>query len=349
MFPLRMCLSYFGDCGIHVNQTNMANISKGYNIVKDYLKRFPTLPKLTLAKKIFKEHPLQFSSVEYVRTRIRYHTGDLGKEKRKLVTDRQFFNKKTEFKMPESYALTYEPYKISQSKVLILSDLHFPYQDNQAIKTALKFGKEKGVNCILINGDLLDFATISRHEKDWRHRSVSEEFEAVRGFLKELRKHFPKAKIVFKEGNHDERFEKFLFLKAPEIFDDNEFKLEVRLRLAELKIDIVKDMLPVKIGKLNVLHGHELNGSGGVNPARATFLKTIDNVLIGHCHRSSQHTEPTFAGDVIVTTSQGCLCGMYPMFARVNKWNLGFSYVEHDIKTGEYVLHNLKIIKGKVY
>lgn len=327
----------------------MANITKGYNIIKEYLKRFPTLPKLTLAKKIYKEHPLQFSSVEYVRARIRYHTGSMGDKDRKQATDKSQFNRKTEFNLPESYALTYEPYVISQSKILILSDLHFPYQDNQAIRAAIKYGKEKKVTCILINGDLLDFANISRHEKDWRMRSVSQEFEAVREFLIELRSHFPKCKIVFKEGNHDERFEKYLFTKAPEIFDDNEFKLEVRLRLAELRIDIVKDMLPIKIGKLNVLHGHELQGGGGVNPARATFLKTIDNVLIGHCHRSSQHTEPTFSGDVIVVTSQGCLCGMYPMFSRINKWNHGFSYVELDIKTGEYQLQNLKIIKGKVF
>lgn len=327
----------------------MARQSTTGKIAEKYLKRFPKLPKLTLARKIYKENKLAFNSVSHARGVIRYLTGTSGNRNRKVKANKEFFGKETDFDMPESFALTYEPYLISQSKVLILSDLHIPYQDNEAIKAALRFGKEKDVNCILINGDLIDFATISRHENDWRMRSVPEEFEAVRSFLKELRKHFHKAKIVFKEGNHDERWEKFLFLKAPEIFDDSEFKLEVRLKLAELNIDIVKDKLPVKIGKLNVLHGHELNGSGGVNPARATFLKTIENVLIGHCHRSSQHTEPTFAGDVIVTTSQGCLCGMYPMFARINKWNHGFSYVEHEIKTGEYVLHNLKIIKGKVY
>jgi len=318
-------------------------------IVREYLKRFPTLPNLTLAKKIYKENKLQFSNVEAVRNTIRYYTGRAGEKNKNNITDKEFIDRKIDFNMPESYALTYEPYVISQSKILILSDLHFPYQDNQAIKTAIKYGKEKGVNCILINGDLFDFATISRHEKDWRHRSVAEEFDAVRKFLKELRGHFPKAKIVFKEGNHDERFEKFLFLKAPEIFDDNEFKLEVRLRLGELKIDIVKDMLPVKIGKLNVLHGHELQGSGGVNPARATFLKTIDNVLIGHCHRTSTHLEKTFNGKVLAVNSSGCLCGMYPMFSRVNKWNLGFVYVELNVKTGEYVLENKVIIANKVY
>lgn len=318
-------------------------------IVCEYLAKFPTLPKLTLAKKIYKENKLTFNSVEHARGSIRAYTGAQGERMRKEIKNKDNYNRKTEFNLPESYALTYEPYVISQSKILIISDLHFPYQDNAAIRAAIKYGKEKKVTCILINGDLFDFATISRHEKDWRMRSVSQEFEAVREFLKELRGHFPKAKIVFKEGNHCERFEKFLFTKAPEIFDDNEFKLEVRLRLAELKIDIVKDMLPIKIGKLNVLHGHELQGGGGVNPARATFLKTIDNVLIGHCHRTSTHLEKTFSNDVIAVNSTGCLCGMYPMFSRVNKWNLGFAYIELNIKTGEYVLYNKVIIKGKVY
>ena len=54
--------------------------------------------------------------------------------------------------------------------------------DNKSIEVALKYGLEKNVNCILINGDLIDFATISRHERDWRQRTVHQEFEAVRGF-----------------------------------------------------------------------------------------------------------------------------------------------------------------------
>lgn len=318
------------------------------NIVKEYLRRFPTLPKVTLARKLFKDHPLYFKDIEHARARVRYYSGSSGEDRRKEAIDKSLFNRNTEFSMPESYALTYEPYVISQSKTLILSDLHFPYQDNQAIKTAIKYGKEKKVTCILINGDLIDFANISRHEKDWRMRSIADEFEAVRKFLKELRSHFPKAKIVYKFGNHDDRWEKFLFLKAPEIFDCSDFQLDVLLKLGELKIDAVKDMLPIKIGKLNVLHGHEIQGGGGINPARATFLKTIDNVLIGHYHRTSTHLEKTFNGKGLGVNSSGCLCGMYPMFSRVNKWNLGFVYVELNIKTGEYVLENKVIIGNKV-
>lgn len=319
-------------------------------VVVDYIKRFPNSPNLTLAKKIYAENKTLFKSVEHARSTLRnYREGRPDMNIKKYGLEPKSFDRNP-FKLPESYADPFEPYIISQSKTLIISDLHFPYQDNEAITLALNYGLEKKVDCILINGDLLDFATISRHEKDFRHRSVAEEFEAVRTFLFALRENFPKAKIVFKLGNHDERWEKWLYVKAPELFDCNDFQLEVLLKLGELRIDIVKDKRPIKIGKLTVLHGHELaGGSGGVNPARSTFLKTLENVLVGHYHKTSENTEATMYGDVITTRSMGCLCGMNPMYMPINKWNHGFAYVELDMKSGEYHLHNLRIIKGKIY
>lgn len=318
--------------------------TKGGEIVTEYCLKFPTVQNMTLAKKIFKECPEYFTNVEHVRAMVRIKRGLSGKKNRERL-------KTVEYNptLPESFAEDFEPFILSQSKVLILSDLHFPYQDNKAIELAVDYGAKKGCNAVLINGDLFDFATISRHEKDWRHRKVKDEIEAVNQFFVWLKSKLPNARIIFKEGNHDERFDKWVYAKSPEIYDIAELTLKVILKLDEKGIELVTDRKPVKIGKLTVLHGHELNGSGGVNPARATFLKTIDNVLIGHVHRSSQHTEPTLGGDVIVTTSTGCLCGMYPMYARVNKWNHGFAFVDHEIKTGEYRIENLKIINGKVY
>lgn len=321
-------------------------ISLEGEIVKSYCDRFKKTPTLTLSRKIYEENKKTFKNLEQVRQAVRRLRGACGKKNREKLKTRSEYTPVT---LPESHAEHYEPFLIKQLRTLIISDLHFPYQDNKAIELAINFGLQKNADCILINGDLFDFAVISRHERDWRHRSVKEEFESVKKFFNYLRDKFPDAKIVFKEGNHDERYEKWLFHKAPEFFDIEEFRLDVLLNLGELRVDYVKDRLPVRIGKLMVLHGHELNGSGGVNPARATFLKTIDNVLIGHCHRSSQHTEPTLGGDVIVTTSIGCLCGLNPMFARVNKWNHGFAYVEMDLKSGNYRLENLKIINGKVF
>jgi hypothetical protein len=90
-------------------------------------------------------------------------------------------------------------------------------------------------------------------------------------------------------------------------------------------------------------------GMGGVNPARATFTKTMEDTLVGHYHRTSSHSEPTMNNRLINVHSQGCLCEMNPMFMPINKWNLGFAYVDLNIATGEYVLENKKIVKGKIY
>lgn len=322
-------------------------------IVKEYLAKFPNTPSLTLAKKIYKENKESFKSVDLVRSAIRRHRGQFGDWSRKHIKDKTFFKEAGErnpFTMPESHAESFEPFIISQSKILILSDLHFPYQNNEAIELAIAYGKRKGVNTILINGDMLDMPQHSRHERDWRNRSTKHEFDCVRQFLNYLRQEFPTQRIIFKQGNHDERWEKWLYVKAPEIFDDEYFHLPQRLGFLDLRIEEVKDKRPIKIGKLTVLHGHELSGgSGGVNPARATFLKTLDSVLVGHYHKTSQHTEASMYGDIYSVNSVGCLCGMNPQYMPINKWNLGFAYVEHEIKSGDYELHNLKIINGKVY
>ena len=320
------------------------------NLIKSYLTKFPKLPSMTLAKKIYAENNKQFKDMEAVRSCLRYYRGKKGEKTKSQLASREFLDQNIEFVMPESYADSFEPYIISQSKTLIISDLHIPYQDNEAIQKAINYGKEKKVNCILINGDVLDFAGISRHQPDWRQRRVNEEFEATRVFFNSLREHFPKAKIVFKYGNHDERFEKYLFLKAPEIFDCTDFQLEVLLKLGELKIEVVKEKRPIRIGKLTVLHGHELfGGSGGVNPARGTFLKTLENVVVGHYHKTSSNTEASMYGDVFSVHSVGCLCGKTPYYMPINKWNTGFAYCELEIKTGNYTFYNLKIINGKIY
>jgi len=280
-------------------------------IVREYLTKFPKSSKASLSRKIYNENKTTFLNAEAVRGLIRHITGALGEKNKRKIQDKSLIkpHAKSTYDLPKSFANDYTPYEIKQSKVLILSDLHFPYQNNEAISLALDYGKQKKVNCILINGDLIDFANISRHEKDFRSRSIKDEFDAVRTFLNTLRRHFPKAKIVYKYGNHDERWEKYLYMKAPEIFDVNDFELDVLLRLGELKIDVVKDKLPIKIGKLTALHG----------------------------------------GDIISVHSTGCLCDLNPHYMPINRHNLGFAYVEHYLQSGNYHIENLKIVKGKVY
>ncbi len=135
----------------------MGVLSKKGEIILDYLKRFPDLPTLTLAKKIYKDTPESFKDVEQVRFQINYHTGKAGKKLLKGLTDKSFLKQKRNsnpYGLFPTSAETFIPYEIKSQRTLIISDLHFPYQHNKSIELALDFGKQKKVDCILINGDL---------------------------------------------------------------------------------------------------------------------------------------------------------------------------------------------------
>jgi len=145
------------------------------------------------------------------------------------------------------------------------------------------------------------------------------------------------------------RWENFLKNKAPEILNIEEFKLPVLLKFAELGIQVIEDKQLVHIGELKVLHGHELPlKSGGVNPARAVFLKTGDSVIVGHYHRKSEHVERTLNNKLIKVYSTGCLADLSPGYMPFNNWTHGFAYIEVE-KSGSYRVFNHTIIDGVVY
>ena len=60
-------------------------------IVIEELDKFPNTPTLTLAKKLFKENPKVFMSIESVRSLIRYYRGQKGVRSRGRVSTKEFF------------------------------------------------------------------------------------------------------------------------------------------------------------------------------------------------------------------------------------------------------------------
>jgi predicted phosphodiesterase len=326
-------------------------MTKG-ELVKKYLAKYPKAPIHTLAKKIYSEHNATFKTVENVRQLVKYYAGKSGKRSLKEVKDKSFI--RTEqgtlnpwANFPESYAETREPYILAPGRWLVLSDIHLPYHDESALKTALNYGITNGFDRLLINGDLIDFYQLSRFEKDPRKRSFKQELDSARMFIDLVSEWFKQ--VVYKLGNHDERYEKWMFVKAPELLDCEEFELQALLKCGEKHVEVVKDKRIISAGKLNILHGHEFpGGSGGVNPARSMYLKASDSLLVGHFHKTSSHTETTLNGDLITTHSTGHLCEPSPIYMPYNKWNHGFATL--DLKTdGTYYLQNLRISKGKVY
>ena len=61
-----------------------------------------------------------------------------------------------------------------------------------------------------------------------------QEIEMARELLRYMRQQFD-CPIYFKEGNHCERWKKYLMLKAPELLGCEDFQLNVVLRLGEMR------------------------------------------------------------------------------------------------------------------
>ena len=111
------------------------------------------------------------------------------------------------------------------NKFVVISDLHIPYQDEEAIKAFLRFIKQNPVDTVILNGDILDMYDCSSFDKDPdRINSLQEELNLATKFFAKLRKMLPKAEIVFIKGNHEYRLERYL-MKHPELFSLEALKL----------------------------------------------------------------------------------------------------------------------------
>jgi predicted phosphodiesterase len=235
-------------------------------------------------------------------------------------------------------------------RALILSDLHIPYHSTAALKIAIEHGIDRAANFILLNGDVADFFGLSSWEKDPTKRNLNREIQTGKAFLKELRDRFPKAKIVLKEGNHEERWQRYFQAKAPELLGIDNFTWPTVYELDSLKIKHIAERRPIKLGKLMAIHGHEyrFNISNPVNPARGLFLRGKTHAICGHFHQSSQHSEKRLDDKVIATWSTGCLCDLHPDYAPINNWNHGFAFAEIT-SNGTFQIENMRIIGGKAY
>jgi hypothetical protein len=92
----------------------------------------------------------------------------------------------------------------------------------------------------VLNGDIADFYAISRWEKAPGKRNFRRELEAVRGLLAWLRQEFPAIPIVFKSGNHEERWRAWLWQHAPEISDEPIMGLDNWLHMPQHGIALVE-------------------------------------------------------------------------------------------------------------
>jgi len=331
-------------------------------IIERYLdeQQDPHFSNRTLARKIVSENPGLFDQsdreIDAVRRMIRTRRGAAGKnyansarpelirpEMKPSEYMKQYLGKAVEpkernWKLPKEH-----------KKVLVLGDLHIPYHNVDAIYTALDYGVSEGVDAIYLNGDIIDFAKISRWMKDPSVPSPQVEIEMVQEFLYGLKGlGLP---IYYKMGNHEDRWNAYLLQSAPELYDLDALQIKSILGLEDFDIELIDSKQIAHFGKLLVIHGHEFGEStfSPVNPARGIFLRAKTSVLSGHNHQTSAHHENDLNGNPTACFSLGCLCDLSPDYRpfAFTKWNHGFAIVSIE-ENGYFTVDNHRIIEGRV-
>jgi predicted phosphodiesterase len=328
------------------------------NIILDYLEKFPNAPSRTLAKKIYNENSAFFIDFENIYFRVRYYRGQSGSKNRDKLKNNKF-QKELKVKvmiqklqLPESHTKVRNSFTFPTGckKLGVFGDVHIPYHDNTALEVMFKKFEEEKVDSIFINGDLLDFYQLSFHEKDPREVHFKGEIEAGKEFLAYIRNRFPDIPIYYITGNHENRFERYLRIKASELLDIDECRLDVILHVAEYKIEYLPFRSKVVFGDYTIEHGDKIPGAGGVVPARTLLMRLKSNSIVNHFHKSSESSQRIYGvGEPtnIRAYSLGCMCDLAPEYMEINEWNHGFcimSKIKDKVSVSNYKIEGNTII-----
>ncbi len=327
-------------------------------IVLEALQQFPETPTQTLAKMIYRDNKKIFLHQESVRGLIRYYRGQSGKSHRKYIANKEHLSKPGSISPFEALPKGIESLEtpkfrvLKHEKSLVISDLHIQCHNEQALFAALEYGYKNKVNAVIILGDLNDFYGISTFNKNPYERDLLNELQVTHKILAIMRKGFPNSRIYIKQGNHEDRLRRFYMVKCPELLGIPYFDYKFLLGCDKHKIDLIDSSTIVKIGNLNLLHGHEFGRSFGsaVSPARSLYLKTKSNCLQAHHHRASEYSERDLNGNKVTCYSIGCMCSLRPDWKPINQWEHGFALVELiDSETGDFAVQNKTIQNGRVF
>jgi len=334
-------------------------MEKNIDIARNYIDMFQGFPSQSIARKMAADNPARFT-IEQARDSVRDARGLKGKDRRARVKSEKNKSYLLDVqkpgdpfgKLPEplsEYTEEWGAVEISFKKALLLNDVHVPFHDLEALTLALRHGKDVGCDCIIIGGDFCDFFRLSYFRKDITVVNFREELDIIRKTLKAIREIFgPDVEIYFKDGNHEERLESYLQVRAPDLLGEKDFEINKVLRLDDLGIQYIGEKRPIKADHLYIIHGHEFASSSynPVNPARGYYLRAKTICIGGHYHQTSEHTETALDGKVTSVWSTGCLCYLHPKYRPINSWNHGFAVV--DMSKDRFCVDNLKIIKGRV-
>lgn len=226
-------------------------------------------------------------------------------------------------------------------KLLVLSDLHGVFLDNKAWNIVLEIIRNNTFDEIVLNGDILDFPFISKHDRKLFEVPVLQNYSEVleieftkKAILEPLREAAPNAKIVFRLGNHEERLTQGKYTVAAErlakLFKHyNSAELDEMLDLKSFGIEYDPSEVRDYFGLFEVVHGLSLAKTA----PRNNINMYMGSGTSGHSHRLNS-TYIRNKKSPYVWVESGCLRTIenveYLNTAMVADWMQGFVTVTFD-------------------
>lgn len=175
--------------------------------------------------------------------------------------------------------------KESEERVVFVPDCHYPYADEDLIRSLFKLIAWFKPHRIIHLGDLVDFHAISRWNAGLeRLDDLQDEIDEAAGFLGDLRKAAPDADIRWLEGNHDERLLKYVATEARALKSLRDLSVERQFGLDELGISYHGGEGILLRKEFLARHGTMIR-SGAGSTAKAECLASGISGISGHTHR----------------------------------------------------------------
>lgn len=237
----------------------------------------------------------------------------------------------------------------------ILNDVHFPFENRHLYGIVLRILKRLKPEHVFLNGDIGEFLAVSTHSKHPADlRLLQEELAYLNKRLDELQALLPDTRFTLIEGNHCYRFFRYIRDVAPQMWGliDCPQILKFPERPGWKFVPYGPTQL-VRCGEANLWLRHEPLG-GGACPAKQTAEKSVVDIAFGHTHIYQVHTHRKYGPSpfTVKAYSLGWLGDrsrhVFDYRGSKDNWAEGFSVVEADRESGEYVLDFIDLRKVPV-
>lgn len=240
---------------------------------------------------------------------------------------------------------------------VICGDHHAPHQDPGLHAAFCSLLSDERPALLVVLGDLVDYATVSRHRDTLGFaNSVRECNRAAYKLLHDYRSASPKTQVVLFDGNHDARLEHYIHDNAPEAWNvgpafEEElpmYSLRRLWRLDELGVEYIEgdwERTTYKLtDSLTIRHGYMTSK----NAAETMLNKHSRSQVQGHDHRlkvtyKTKH-DPI---DVRLHATSGCMCKIEEGlgYAAEPDWQQGCLF-GHTWEGGDFSLAAAPYIEG---